>query len=167
MRRFFYDTEFMEAPGFLELLSIGVVSEDGQREFYAENEEADLARANPWVRENVLPHLNAPGVLRLRREGLRRHLRAFLNPQAEDPVELWGYYSAYDHVALCWLFGSMVDLPPGMPMLTLDVQQLALARPTRKLPPQVGVQHNALADARWTRDAWLFLMTDGTRNRVA
>lgn len=155
-RRFFYDTEFMEAPGSLELLSIGVVSEDG-REFYAENEEADVACANPWVCEHVLAHLNAPGVLRLRPNGIARHLRAFLNPQQEDPVELWGYYSAYDHVILCWLFGAMVDLPPGMPMLTLDVKQWAIDLGDPQLPKQGADEHDALADARWTRGAYLFL----------
>jgi hypothetical protein len=25
------------------------------------------------------------------------------------------------------------------------------------LPPQIGARHHALADARWTRDAWKFL----------
>lgn len=38
--------------------------------------------------------------------------------------KLYGYYSAYDHVALCWLFGKMIDLPSGFPMYTRDLQQL-------------------------------------------
>lgn len=37
--------------------------------------------------------------------------------------ELYGYYSAYDHVALCWLFGKMIDLPKGFPMYTIDLKQ--------------------------------------------
>lgn len=37
--------------------------------------------------------------------------------------ELYGYYSAYDHVALCWLFGKMIDLPKGFPMFTIDLKQ--------------------------------------------
>jgi hypothetical protein len=156
MRRFFYDTEFMESPGMLELLSIGVVSESG-RECYLENYEADLSRANPWVREHVLPHLNHPDVLRGTRKMIAESLLWFLQPSKADPVELWSYYGAYDHVALCWLWGPMVDLPPGMPMLTLDVKQLALSLGDPKLPKQTGAEHNALADARWTREAWLFL----------
>ena len=31
-RRFFYDFEFMEEPGFLEMISVGVVDEYGERE---------------------------------------------------------------------------------------------------------------------------------------
>lgn len=38
-------------------------------------------------------------------------------------IELYGYYSDYDHVVLCWLFGKMIELPNGFPMVTIDVQQ--------------------------------------------
>jgi len=40
------------------------------------------------------------------------------------PIELYGYYSAYDHVGLCWLFGVMNDLPSGFPMYTIDLKQM-------------------------------------------
>jgi hypothetical protein len=40
------------------------------------------------------------------------------------PIELYGYYSAYDHVGLCWLFGVMNDLPDGFPMFTIDLKQM-------------------------------------------
>lgn len=42
----------------------------------------------------------------------------YMNPQ------FYGYYSAYDHVALCWLFGKMIDLPKGFPMYTIDLKQV-------------------------------------------
>lgn len=41
----------------------------------------------------------------------------------KEPITLFGYYSAYDHVALCWLFGKMIDLPKGFPMYTIDLKQ--------------------------------------------
>src|SRR5690606_6289618 len=41
-------------------------------------------------------------------------------PNKYPNIELCGYYSAYDHVALCWLFGKMIDLPTGFPMYTID-----------------------------------------------
>lgn len=44
-----------------------------------------------------------------------------VNPQ---PCELYGYYSAYDHVCLAWLFGKMIDLPDGFPMYTNDLKQM-------------------------------------------
>ena len=51
--RFWFDTEFIEDGHTIDLISIGVVAEDG-RGFYAESSECDLSRANPWVKENVL-----------------------------------------------------------------------------------------------------------------
>ena len=41
----------------------------------------------------------------------------------ENPINFYGYYSDYDHVALCWLFGKMIDLPTGFPMYTIDLKQ--------------------------------------------
>ena len=43
----------------IELISIGVVAEDG-REYYAVSTEFDAGRAGPWVRTNVLPKLPSP-----------------------------------------------------------------------------------------------------------
>lgn len=42
----------------------------------------------------------------------------------KTPISFYGYYSAYDHVALCWLFGKMIDLPKGFPMYTNDLKQM-------------------------------------------
>ena len=41
----------------------------------------------------------------------------------KSKIQFYGYYSAYDHVALCWLFGKMIDLPKGFPMYTIDLKQ--------------------------------------------
>lgn len=39
-------------------------------------------------------------------------------------VKFHGYYSAYDHVCLCWIFGVMNDLPELFPKYTIDVKQM-------------------------------------------
>ncbi len=57
--RFFYDTEFIEDGTTIDLVSIGIVGEDG-REFYAVSTEFDPDRAGKWVRANVLPKLPRP-----------------------------------------------------------------------------------------------------------
>ena len=57
--RYFYDTEFIEDGRTIELISIGVVAEDG-REYYAVSTEFDPERAGSWVRANVLPKLPPP-----------------------------------------------------------------------------------------------------------
>lgn len=156
-RRFFYDTEFIERPGHLDLISIAFVPEDDGETFYAVNADCDFSQANEWVRENVLPKLPPAGPQWRTRDEIASCVIDYLRPSNGDKVELWGYYSAYDHVALCWLFGPMVDLPPGMPMYTRDVKQLCDALGNPRLPASSANAHDALADATWTREAWRFL----------
>ena len=59
VRRFFYDTEFIEDGTTIDLVSIGVVDDTG-REFYAVSTEFDASKAIPWVRRNVLDQLPSP-----------------------------------------------------------------------------------------------------------
>ena len=177
MTRFFYDTEFIEAgPEHpIELVSIGIVSDDG-REFYAVSSEFDQRRllSSQWLRENVWTSLPTTPARQCRdglpphghldtdhpdvrsRAQIARAVQAFIlgdAPRRPPEVELWADYGAYDHVVLCQLFGSMVDLPQGMPMFTHDVQQEAsrLGVPYQDLPQQSEGLHNALADARNVR----------------
>jgi hypothetical protein len=83
-----------------------------------------------------------------------------------DDLELWAHYGAYDHVALCQLWGRMIDLPGFVPMWTNDLCQLAAAsgvtgQQLETLVPRVsgGAEHHALADARWNRHAYGVLST--------
>lgn len=158
--RYWFDTEFIEDGRTIELLSIGVVCEDG-REFYAENRYANLSRANEWVKENVVPHLRmgrgdkiAAGATTPTEIALNLHV--FVSAGHGQP-EFWAYYGDYDWVVLCQLYGRMIDLPDGWPMFAMDVKQLAVSLGDPTLPEQTSAEHHALADARWTRDAWCFL----------
>ena len=172
--RYFIDTEFNERPGLLDLISIALVAEDG-REFYAISNEFDEGTCNAWVKANVLPKLprrqvrvaldksGAPFYTPLppwmQRADIAEGIRALVG---EDPKpEFWGYFADYDWVAFCWLFGAMVDLPKGWPMFCLDLeQQMYLNGLSKKdLPPQPSESeaHDALVDARWIRDAWMFI----------
>lgn len=60
--KYFFDTEFMEGFSkwvfaknrhYIDLISIGIVAEDG-REYYAISNEFNPSDANDWVKENVL-----------------------------------------------------------------------------------------------------------------
>ena len=57
------------------------------------------------------------------KEYIAKEVLKFINPSEARPVNLIGYYSGYDHVVLCWLFGRMIDLPKGMPFYTTDLKQ--------------------------------------------
>ena len=180
--RVFLDAEFMEDGKKIEMLSIGLVREDGE-EYYAVNAHANLIEANEWVIENVVPHLPTktreamPWAKQYvdawkvcdkiidtdHRDAKLRHVIAneiisFVGPSPE----FWGYYSDYDWVLLCQLYGRMVDLPRGWPMYCLDIKQFAWMMGDPKLPEQDfehhGPEHHALSDTRWNRDAYSFLV---------
>lgn len=158
-RKFFYDTEFIEYPGCIDLISIGVVSEYGQT-FYAISNEFDETKASDWVKGNVLaklpPRTNSAW---MSRHKIRNYLLDFLMPTKQNPIDLWAYYADYDHVVLCWLFGVMVGLPEGMPMYTRDIKQLCDSLGNPSLPQQGKGEHNALDDAIWNKKAFEFLGT--------
>jgi hypothetical protein len=147
--RYFLDTEFNESVGNITLLSIGVVAEDG-REFYAVSSEFDEEQCNDWVRENVIPKLNAFPTERLAEKEIAE---AIINFVGNDKPEFWGYYSDYDWVVFCWLFGTMINLPNGFPMYCHDLKQ-EIDRQKLDIHQPDENSHNALDDARWIADTW-------------
>jgi len=149
--RIWFDTEFIEDGKTIDLISIGMVADDG-RTYYAESLECDYNRANDWVKANVLPQLVGGNWLRPR-SAIARDIVAF----AGDRPEFWAYYADYDWVALCQLFGTMMDLPNGWPMYCRDIKQLCDDLGNPPLPKQESREHNALDDAQWNRTAWEFL----------
>ncbi len=52
MTRFWFDTEFIEDGRTIDLISIGIVSEDN-RKYYAVSSECDPTKASKWVRKNI------------------------------------------------------------------------------------------------------------------
>lgn len=173
MTRYWYDTEFLEDGHTIELISIGIVADDG-REYYAVNRDAPWKRIqkHDWLMQNVvtsLPQIHGdrrnhvsvrrnPAALDFDAPEMRTHaqirdeVQRFLLAGSEP--ELWAWYGAYDHVALCQLWGTMMDLPSGMPMWTNDVQQESHRLGGVELPDQPEGLHNALADARHLRVMW-------------
>ena len=148
--KYWFDTEFIEDGRTIDLMSIGIVSEDG-REYYAESSSCDLERANEWVKSNVIAHLRGP---RKDRNTIRAEILSFVG---SDRPELWAWYADYDWVALCQLFGTMMDLPKGWPMYCRDAKQLADEIGNPELPKQESGEHHALSDARHNKLCWGFL----------
>jgi 3'-5' exoribonuclease-like protein len=203
--RYFLDSEFSDTGRTIDLISIGIVSEDG-RELYLQSCEFYTATVSPWVEEHVLPQLSlcphihnsnpsatadlfshrthgqctfsepAQCITGLRgvkitgghligahaacfwrtHEQIRNEVRAFLT----DPTELWGWYAAYDFVALCQLFGTMMDLPTDWPHHIKEFQQIVDDRSISDddLPKQEDGLHNALADAKHLKKLWGYLV---------
>lgn len=162
-----YDLEFLEDGRTIELISIGMVSDDG-REYYAVNRDMPVRkiRKHKWLMENVVPSLPkghgdqrnhvpkswlfdyADQVVK-QRECIADEVMDFIRSAGPD-VQLWADYGAYDHVCLAQLWGRMIDLPDCVPMFTNDIQQerARLGLTWDELPKQETGEHNALADAR-------------------
>jgi hypothetical protein len=147
--RVYFDTEFIEDGRTIDLVSIGMVREDG-RTYYAQALSFDPAKASRWVEEHVLAQLaRCDRSLSLTEEMLRhlasgrlcssmclwrskaeigQELRRFV---ATKPIwgeragapEFWADYASYDWLVLCQIFGTMLHLPDGWPMFVHDVQQ--------------------------------------------
>ena len=136
-------------------MCFAIVSEDG-REFYAESNECDLSRASPWVKQNIIPHLEHGynGRIHMSRKSIADAVVKFVGT---GKPKFWAYYADYDWVALCQLFGTMMDLPKGWPMYCRDIKQVCDMLGNPKLPEQGKGEHHALDDAKWTKSAWHFL----------
>lgn len=154
--KYFFDTEFIEAKDYLVPISIGIVAEDG-REFYAINKECDHSKADQWVKDNViaqLPPKSDPAWMS--RDEIAAKMKAFIDAGGSTP-ELWAYYASYDWVLFCWLMGGrMLDMPSGWPMAPMDLKQSMVERKIARtaLPSKPANAHDALADARWLKEAW-------------
>lgn len=177
--RYFYDSEFIDTGTTIDLISVGIVAEDG-REYYVQSVEFDPANASGWVRENVLAHLKTcnewgkwnldkslysweqcekPDCPWRRREQIKQEIVAFLDPEKYGKPELWGWITGYDYVAFCQLFGTMMDLPAGYPHYIRDIQYLLDEKSLSDdmLPAQEEQAHHALADAKHIKRLWEFL----------
>lgn len=146
--RFWFDTEFYENGRTIDLISIGVVCEDDS-EFYAEVEGFDFAKTDTWIHKNVVPYLTGET---MRKEDIGKALYDFVMSRTNKP-EFWAYYADYDWVVFCQLYGRMIDLPKGFPMYCNDLKQEMARLGVLKISVQNEIEHNALADAKWARDA--------------
>jgi hypothetical protein len=161
--KYFLDTEFHEEPGILDLISLGIVAENGS-EWYGVSGWFNTDRCNPWVKKNVLPHLHDPRKMVHgfvpsldtfpHRKNMAHALMKFFD--GDKNPEFWGYYSDYDWVAFCQIFGRMVDLPDHFPNFCLDIKQIMHQHNITRsgLPAAFKPAHNALVDARWTKAAY-------------
>jgi hypothetical protein len=154
-----FDTEFDEDGKTIELISIGLVSNEGH-EYYAVSREFDPLHCNDWVRSNVLGKLPPAGdPLWKPRAQIRDDIVAIVRASSLPP-KFWAYYADYDWIVLCQLFGRMVALPPDWPRYCRDLQQRLddLDFRSSDLPDQpAGTEHNALYDARWVMSGLLYL----------
>lgn len=149
--KYFFDCEFIEGfhkplfgkrRHFIDLISIGIVAEDG-REYYAISNEFNPNDADEWVKENVISKLESyfghRGMKAVKMCGksniqIAKEIKEFIFKGCEvhtaeewgkqQPIEFYSYFGDYDWVLFCSLFGRMIDLPKGFPMYCRDLKQM-------------------------------------------
>lgn len=166
--KYFLDTEFIEDGHTIDLISIGIISED-DREFYALNLDCDWSKASDWVKENVLaslppkPALEAPSITKQINHSWYRHYcigEEIIKFIGDDPTPVfWGEWCSYDWVTLCQLYGPMMELPKGWPMRCCDVVQLledelSLSQDDWPASLETDGNHNALMGAHTVKARW-------------
>lgn len=187
--KYFIDTEFIEGfkkrlfgkrRHFIDLISIGIVCENGRNQEWL-SREYNYNDAGQWVRENVILPLYKETVRGDNRnrydiENFHKHygkpnnrianevmnfcggtsLSTIFYPAYEKDISFYGYYSDYDWVLFCSLFGRMIDLPKGFPMYCIDLKQMMDERELTKEwkkenCPDPEKEHSAIEDAKWSR----------------
>jgi hypothetical protein len=151
-KQFFFDTEFDEDGVKITLISIGIVSEDGE-EYYAVSKEFNEESCNDWVKENVLPHLPKDKSTRKWKVDIRKEIVEFCG---KNPI-FWANHASYDWVVLCQMFGPMVDLPEGYPTWVRDIRQEEERLKAEYPFKQEGTKHNALEDAKHNLKMYKYL----------
>ena len=89
----------------------------------------------------------------------RRQIAALIVQFCGESPEFWGDYAAHDWVALCQLYGPMVDLPRTWPMFCRDVEQMRHDLGVKGFLWEMdGIAHHALHDARDCKRRYQYLI---------
>ena len=162
MSNFFLDTEFSEDDSGIMFISIGIVCDNG-KEFYRVSKGFESAQCTDWVKRNVLTRLNTTD--RAHPHEIKKDIINFVTENTLVTPLFWGYYADYDWFLFCRLLGGMLKLPTKWPQLCMDLKQWAIQLKV-PVPKQAGLQHNALADAKWHAEIHKFLSAYSKQNRL-
>ena len=170
----YFDTEFTGLKKDTQLISIGLISEDG-KEFYGEFASINTELLDDWIIENVLMNTAKYGEVNETdivvnesdyhfgtREEIQEELKNWLSQF--DEVQLISDVCHYDMVLFIDIFGSAFDLPDNVSPVCYDInqdiasyyeesQKDAFDRNREDILEEhgitiVGQKHNSLYDAR-------------------
>lgn len=175
--KYFFDTEFIEHATGIQLVSIGILAEDG-RTFYAESCSFDERLADSWVKENVLKRLRLSmsylkdtvnyddemrGICEVygSESFIKEQLLTFF--KYDETPEFYAYYASYDWVVFARIFGRLIEKPEHFPMWVIDLKQMMWERGLTKewkqeVCPDPEGEHNALVDAQWNKKLYKLII---------
>lgn len=135
MSKIFFDTEFTGLKKNTDLISIGLISDDG-KEFYAEFTDFDKSKIDDenWITTNVLNNTIAFGSVdptdvvldettyhKGTKSEIAKDLLSWFNQF--DSIEMISDVCHYDYVLFIDIFGSAFDLPEKIPACCHDINQ--------------------------------------------
>ena len=162
--RYFYDCEFIEDGQTIDLVSIGVVDENG-REFYAVSTEFDPSRADRLgapQRARQAALAGRPGVA-LAASASATTCCAFLHRAGRAESSCGPGWPHTTMSALVQLWGDMRAAAAADPALHHELRQRWEDAGAPPLPPAPADRHDALADARHNLARWRVLDRAPTR----
>lgn len=179
----FFDTEFTGLHQHTTLVSIGLISEDGQT-FYAEFEDYDRAQVDEWLKDNVISKLvmetgdysglskeinekkieecSHVALIGYDRKDIAEYLTRWIS--RFENVEVWSDCLSYDWVLFNQLFGHAFNIPKNVYYIPFDICTLMKIK---GVDPDVsreeyagihGQKHNALHDAKTIKVCYEKLM---------
>jgi hypothetical protein len=146
----FFDTEFTGLHQNTTLISIGLISEDGET-FYAELTDFDRRQIDEWIQSNVIDKLvlrddelsmaGGHHTIKGPRARVEPQLRYWLNSLSTkdavygdmrnvfpdrhpQKIEMWSDCLAYDWVLFCDLFGGALNIPDSVYYIPFDLATL-------------------------------------------
>lgn len=148
----FLDTEYTDSLD-CDLISIGMVSEDGQHELYLERSDYTDQWCNSFVRAAVLPLLNSTG-LALDRDQVTVRLRAWFSTLPRSVTIACDSFTDWE--LLLDALGE--ERPPnlcGRYDLRGHINSSEFHHAVVRYHERNGPWHHALHDARANRHGWL------------
>jgi hypothetical protein len=159
--KIFFDTEFSGLVIGPKLISIGMISEDGERTFYAElSDTYQASDCEPFVVESVFPHLQGGDAL-MTMDELTLRLGNWIE-SFEHPVQLVTDSPSWDWSWIPALFCLPGTWPENLDAKPVSLCELAGADELEKFVdwtfesqgPRLR-RHHALDDAIANQQAWL------------
>ena len=166
MVKVFFDTEFTGLHQNTSLISMGLVSENGDT-FYAEFNDYKEEQCDDWIKKNVIANLKYrhkpsfifnDGSEELTMRGNTNDIRDQLEHWLKDvgSVELWSDCLAYDFVLFNELWGGAFKVPSNVYYIPFDICTMFkikyidpdISREAFSGMTEESDKHNALWDAR-------------------
>ena len=171
--KLFFDTEFTGLHQKTTLISIGIISEKGDKIFHAEFNDYDNTQINDWLKNNVLAKLviskrkGQPLVNVIKtadkeitevygnKNQIKKELIKWLK-SFNNTVEFWSDCLSYDWVLFCNLFGNAFSVPKDVYYIPFDICTLFKLKNIdpdinreifAEMPLLKNNTHNALTDA--------------------